>query len=89
MTWWAMPLLMTTGLSVSVALLVALFRTGKPVRCLFGSTLQGACALAAVNVTGALTGVSLGLNWLSLVACASLGVPGVVCLLLLQLIFEI
>ncbi len=89
MAWWATALLASTGLGLSVFLLVALFRTGKPVRSLLGSTWHGACALAAVNVTGALTGVSLGLNWLSLVACASLGVPGVIGLLLLKLIFEI
>jgi len=42
-----------------------------------------------VNVTGMLTGVSLGLNALSGIACAVAGVPGVITLLLLKLIFEI
>lgn len=74
------------GISAVCALvwLVALFRTRKPLRRVLGSTLQGACAVAAVNVSGALTGVSLGLNWLSAVVCATLGVPGVIGLLLLQ-----
>ena len=72
----------------AVAWLVSLFRSRKPVRQLLGSTLQGACALAAVNVSGALTGVSLGLNWLSAVVCAMLGVPGIIGLLLLKCICE-
>ena len=47
-------------------------------RGLIGSGAQGLCALAAVNVVGAFTGVSLGLNLLSGLSCLVLGVPGVV-----------
>ncbi len=72
----------------AVVWLVSLIRAGRPVRRILGSTLQGACALAAVNVSGALTGVSLGLNWLSAVVCATLGVPGIIGLLLLKLICD-
>lgn len=72
-----------------VAVLIGAFLTKKPIRTLLSSALQGACALAAVNVTGAFTGVSLGLNALSGIACALGGVPGVITLLLLKLIFEI
>ena len=46
-------------------------------------------ALAAVNVSGVLTGVSLGLNWCTFGVCAALGVPGVIGLLLLKVIFGI
>lgn len=72
----------------AVVWLVSLFRSRKPVRCILGNTVQGACALAAVNVSGALTGVSLGLNWLSAAVCATLGVPGIIGLLLLKCICE-
>ncbi len=89
MTWWVQAVLVGVCALSSVVLLVTLFLTGRPVRACLGSTLQGACALAAVNVTGALTGVSLGLNWFSAVACVSLGVPGVIGLLLLRLIVEL
>ena len=71
-----------------VALLVGAFKTGKPLRAILGGALQGASALAAVNVTGLLTGVSLGLNALSGLACL-LGVPGIITLLLLRVIFGI
>lgn len=73
------------GLSV----LIGAIKTGRPIRSLLGSALQGASALAAVNVTGMFTGVSLGLNALSGIACAAAGVPGVITLLLLKLIFAI
>ncbi len=67
----------------------AMIRTRRPVRSLLGSTLQGVCALAAVNVTGLLTGVALGVNWLSASCCALLGVPGVITLLLYNVIFAL
>ncbi len=67
----------------------AMIRTRRPVRSLLGSTLQGFCALAAVNVTGIITGVTLGVNWLSATCCALLGVPGVITLLLCNFIFAL
>ncbi len=89
MAWWVMGLLIGVGAVSALWLLITLFRNGRPVRRLLGGTLQGTCALAAVNVAGAFTGVSLGLNWLSGVACAALGVPGIITLLLLKVIFRI
>lgn len=77
------------GAALSLWLAVTLVRTRRPVRRLAGSFLQGASALAAVNVSGVLTGVSLGLNWFSFAVCAALGVPGVIGLLLLKVIFGI
>ncbi len=77
------------AVGVGLAVLIGAVKTGRPIRSLLGSALQGASALAAVNVTGMFTGVSLGLNLLSGVACAAAGVPGVITLLLLKLIFAI
>lgn len=67
----------------------AMIRTRRPVRSLLGSALQGVCALAAVNVTGLLTGVTLGVNWLSAVCCTVLGVPGVITLLMCNVILAL
>lgn len=67
----------------------AMIRTHRPVRSLLGSALQGVCALAAVNVTGLLTGVTLGINWLSAACCMVLGVPGVVTLLMCNVILAL
>lgn len=80
---WCVAALLTVGA------LIGAVKTGRPIRALLGSALQGASAVAAVNVTGLFTGVSLGLNLLSGIACAAAGVPGVITLLLLQLIFGI
>ena len=71
------------------ALLAALLYSRKPIRNLFGSVFQGICALAAVDVAGMFTGVSLGINWFTLGVCGTLGVPGVITLLLLKLIFPL
>ena len=47
-----------------------------------GAGVQGLCALAAVNVAGAFTGVSLALNVFTGACCVGLGIPGVIALLL-------
>lgn len=73
---------------ILLAVTIALFRSGKPVRGLVSSGAQGLCALAAVNLAGAFTGVSLGLSWLTGACCVVLGIPGVVGLLFLKLIFN-
>lgn len=76
------------GAAVAAAVIVALFRTKRPVRGLVASGAQGICALAAVNIAGAFTGVSLGLNLFSGLCCLVLGIPGVVTMLLLKLILH-
>ena len=68
---------------------VALFRSRKPVRGLVGSGAQGICALAAVNIAGAFTGVSLGLNLFTGIACIVLGIPGVITMLVVKLIMNV
>ncbi len=91
-------LLVTTGMMVflcsvggvlGVAVLVGAIRAGKPIRSIIGNALQGICALAAVNVAGAFTGVSLGITVFTGAVCLGLGIPGVITVLLLKLIFGI
>lgn len=87
-----MSLWLTIGLwclagGMGLWLLVTMIRSGRPIRQLLGGALQGACALAAVNVTGMFTGVSLGLNLFTAGVCGALGIPGVVTLLFLRVIF--
>ena len=73
---------------IALAVAVALFRSGRPVRGIVASGAQGVCALAAVNIAGAFTGVSLGLNLFSGLCCLVLGIPGVAGLLFMKLIFN-
>ncbi len=82
-----MVLLWVLAGGAALWLLMVLFRSGKPIRRLLAGALQGACALAAVNVTGMFTGVSLGLNVFTAIISGALGVPGVITLLLLNVIF--
>ncbi|MBQ1950160.1 MAG: pro-sigmaK processing inhibitor BofA family protein [Clostridia bacterium] len=84
--WLKIPLLV--GASVVVlAVLSAAVRSRKPVRSLLTSGAQGLCALGLVNVVGTFTGVSLGVGWLTAGTCFTLGIPGVISLLLLKIIF--
>lgn len=74
--------------AVVLPVLIARFRTGHPLRESLHSGVQGLCALAAVDVAGAFTGVSLGLNWLSALVSLFLGLPGVIGLLCLNWVFR-
>lgn len=69
-----------------VAVLLAATRAGKPLRRLFASFVQGVCAIAAVNIAGVFTGVSLGFGWFPLSFCTAFGVPGVISMLLMRLL---
>ncbi len=51
------------------------------------NTLLGFAALLALNLTSALTGFSLGLNLFNALVIGILGVPGLVLLVLLKLVF--
>lgn len=75
--------------AAALAVIISLFKTKRPIRAFIGSGAQGICALAAVNIAGIFTGVSLGLNAATLIACAAAGVPGVIAMLLLKFIFNI
>ena len=88
MSLWLQILLWVIAAVIAVAVLVALFKTKRPVRSLVGSGAQGICALAAVNIAGAFTGVSIGLNLFTGVGCIVLGIPGVVAMLVLKLIIN-
>ena len=88
MSLWLSITVGAVGVIVVLAVAVALFKTGRPVRGIVGSGAQGICALAAVNIAGAFTGVSLGLNLFSGLCCLVLGIPGVVGMLFMKLIFN-
>ena len=75
--------------AAAAAVAVVLLRQGAPLRRLLGSGVQGLCALAAVILTDMLTGVSCGLGWASGAVCLVLGVPGVLMLLILKLLFAL
>ena len=71
---------------IVVAVFVGACLTGKPIRSLVSSALQGICALAAVNVFSVFSGVTLGVTTFSVAVCSVLGIPGAATLLVLQVL---
>ena len=86
MALWLKIGLAVVGSSMALAVLIAALHTGKPVRRLLSSGVQGLCALGVVDVLGAFTGVSLGFSWFTAAVSGVLGIPGVISLLLLNLL---
>ena len=62
-----------------------IFRLRRLLKAMFFSAVGGGVALAAVSLTGLITGVTLPLNLFSMGVCAGLGAPGVISLLVMQL----
>ena len=79
--------LWVVGGVVLLAVLIGAFKTGKPLRSLFFSMVQGLCALAAVDLLSGVTGVTVGLTAFTAAVCAALGIPGVATLLVLHAIW--
>lgn len=50
---------------------------------IFSSAFMGILSLLIVNLTGFITGVSLGINYISLAVSAVLGIPGVITMIFL------
>ena len=51
------------------------------------SALQGIAAMCAVNLTGMITGVTVAVNWYTIISTVVLGLPGVIGTLALNFIF--
>ena len=64
-------------------------RHKRPLRTVFASALAGASALGAVNMLAPFTGVALAMGWFSSFMAVVLGVPGVITMLLLNLLFGV
>lgn len=73
----------------AIAVFTAAMRGSHPLRRLFNSGLQGIGALALVNATAGVTGVSVGFSWLAAGCGALLGIPGIIGLVLMQIILPL
>ena len=67
---------------------LAAARHRRPAGAALSSAVAGVAALGAVNMLAPFTGVGLALNWFTSFAAVGLGVPGVICLLAMRLIFQ-
>lgn len=72
----------------ALTVLITMLKTGHFVKAVFLTCLQGVAALFAVNAAGLLTGVTLSVNWYTIGAGAVFGTPGVISVLLLDVIFS-
>ncbi len=75
------------GIVGFILILWAILKSKRPIKEGFYSILQGIIALFAVNVTGALTGITIGVNIWSILCSCIAGAPGVILLLLLKLLW--
>ncbi len=73
---------------VAVTLAVFVLTKKHGIAALLLNALGGIAALFAVNITGLVTGIQLAVNRWSLIAGAALGVPGVVSMLVLDILFK-
>ena len=72
----------------SLAVVISMFKSEKPISSLVKSAFQGIISLIAVNVTGLATGVVISVNWYTLGAVSVFGLPGTIGLTLLKFVFK-
>ncbi len=84
--WTQIGWMVVAGIAAGAVLMAALW-SRRPLRSLFSSAVQGYLGLGIVHILGGFFPVSLGFSWLTVGACGVLGLPGVVMLLLLNVIF--
>ena len=70
----------------ALTVLIYMKKSGRFIKSLFVSAVQGFAALLAVNAAGTMTGVTLPLNVLTLGSSAVFGTPGVIMNLIAQII---
>ena len=73
---------------IMLVIIQVIVKARHPVRRAIGGILTGLCALAAVNLTGCFTGVTLPLSPLTVGISGVGGISGVTMLLLLNLIIK-
>ena len=62
----------------------AMWKSGHFIKSLFLSAIQGITAVAAVNLAGLITGVSIGVNVFNLIFACLAGIPGVILILVFK-----
>ncbi len=85
---------MSTFLYIAAALaalfiVIALIRSGHFLRCLLFSVVTGNVTLLVISYLGAFTGVTLGINLFTVGTASLLGIPGVLAMLLIRLLFSV
>lgn len=79
--------LLVTALIAACSVCAALAKTKNPFKNAFKSAAMGFMALLCVNVTAKATGCYIAVNWLTAFVASFLSLPGVVGMVILNLIF--
>ena len=83
---WALILAMA---ACCIAILVAAFRTKKPMKTLLGSGAAGVAGLVIVSLVGKVTAATLSINLWSVLCAAVTGIPGVVLMLAVKWVWGV
>lgn len=67
-----------------VCVLGWMIKSEKGGKCFILSAFQGVAAMFAVNIAGLVTGVTLSVNWYTILTSALMGIPGVIGMLTLN-----
>jgi hypothetical protein len=67
-----------------IAVLIYVFKSRQPLKNLFTSVFQGIASMMAVNVLGLITGVTIAVNWYTLLTASLFGIPSVITIVLLD-----
>ena len=78
-------ILLATG---ALAVYITAVKSGHFFKSLINSAFQGLASLLAVNVIGLLTGVTVALNWYTIVFSCVFGTPACIALLFLDTLFR-
>lgn len=73
----------------ALAVFFAALKSKRPLRTLAASALTGLAALAVVAITGYFTKVSVPINLWSVLCAAGAGLPGVVLMLVMKIVWNI
>ena len=81
-------LLAVCAIILVIAVLISMKKSGHFFKCIFFSALQGTASLLAVNAADIFTGVSVHINWLSLLSGVLFGIPGIIFHILASVIIK-
>lgn len=70
----------------AIAVLVTAKKTGHPFKCMLITAFQGLASMLAVNVLGAVTGVTISVNIYTLLSAVVFGLPSSIAFAVLNLI---
>lgn len=68
-----------------IVILFATFKSARPLKHMVTSIFQGIVSMMAVNVLGLLTGVTIAVNWYTILSACLFGIPSTITIVLLDM----